>query len=188
MITVNDTQIIQLFFDRNEQAIAESSRAYGGLLKKIAMQILGNAQDAEECVSDTMLKAWNTIPPEKPTFFRAYLAKLTRNLSLNRAEENHALRRGGGQAPLVLDELAECLRSSEDVEASVDRRACIAALEDFVRSLPEQHAKVFMRRYFSMIPIADIAAELEISENTVKSILSRTRTKLQKHLSKEGLL
>ena len=185
---MNDNSIIKLFFERNEQAIAESSRAYGGLLKKIAMQIVGNAQDAEECVNDTMLRAWNTIPPEKPEFFRAYLAKLTRNLSLNRAAENHTLRRGGGQTPLVLEELAECISSSENVEQAVDRRACVKAIEEFVRSLPAEHGKVFMRRYFSMIPVSDIAAELELSENTVKSILSRTRAKLQKHLNKEGLL
>ena len=113
---MTDKAIIAMFEQRNEQGIAEANRAYGGLLQTIAMHILRDSRDAEECVNDTLLNAWNSIPPKKPVFFSAYLAKLTRNLALNRYAEEHTLKRGGGEVPAVLDELAECIPSQSDTE------------------------------------------------------------------------
>ena len=185
---VNDKSMVELFEQRNEQGIAEANRAYGGLLKTIAMHILHDSRDAEECVSDTMLKAWNTIPPQKPKFFSAFLAKLTRNFALNRYAEEHAAKRGGGAVPIVLEELAECIPAQSDTEQVLDRMALTEALEKFLDSLPKQHAKIFMRRYFSMLEPGEIADELSVSENTVRSTLRRTGEKLRKFLLKEELL
>ncbi len=185
---MNEKSILALFEQRDEQGIREASRAYGGLLKTIAVRILGDGRDAEECVNDTMLKAWQSIPPKKPLHFRAYLAKIARNLALNRYEAEHSQMRGGGAVPAVLDELAECIPSPDNTEQVLDQIALSAALDSFLKSLPDQHAKVFMRRYFSMLEIGAIADELGLSVNTVKSILYRTRAKLHDYLEKEELL
>ena len=185
---MNDKSMIALFEQRNEQGNAEADRAYGGLLHTIAMHILHDSRDAEECVNDALLKAWNVIPPQKPKFFSAFLAKLTRNLALNRYAEEHALKRGGGELPAVLDELTECIPAQSDTEQVLDRMALTEALERFLAKLPNQHAQIFMRRYFSMLEPGEIAAELSVSENTVRSTLRRTREKLQEFLEKEELL
>lgn len=185
---MNDKSILSLFTKRDEQGIREASRAYGGLLRTVAMHVLGDSRDAEECVSDTMLKAWNSIPPAAPKYLRAYLAKLTRNIALNRYESEHAQMRGGGEIPVALDELTECIPARDNTERVLDRLALAAALDDFLKALPAQHAKIFMRRYFTLMDAGEIAAELGISENTVKSILRRTRAKLHDFLEKEELL
>lgn len=185
---MTDKAIIAMFEQRNEQGIAEANRAYGGLLQTIAMHILRDSRDAEECVNDALLNAWNSIPPKKPVFFSAYLAKLTRNLALNRYAEEHTLKRGGGEIPAVLDELAECIPSQSDTEQVIGRIALTEALEKFLTTLPKQHSQIFMRRYFSMLTPEEIAAELSVSENTVRSTLRRTREKLRVFLEKEELL
>lgn len=185
---MNDNLIVSLLEKRDERGIEEAGRAYGGLLRSIAMRILGDSRDAEECVNDTLMKAWMAIPPDKPKFLRAYLAKIANNLALNRYEADHAKMRGGGAVPAALDELAECIPASDNTEQVIDRIALTAALDSFLRSVPEKHAKVFMHRYFSMLETDEIAAELHMSRNTVKSILRRTREKLQTYLEKEGLL
>ena len=185
---MNERSILDLFAKRDERGIQEAGRAYGGLLRTVAMHILGDSRDAEECVNDTLMKAWLSIPPDKPRFLRAYLAKIARNLALNRYETEHAQFRGGGETEAALDELSECIPSRENTEQVLDKIALTAALDSFLKSIPEQHAKVFMNRYFSMMNVGEIAAELDLSEGTVKSILRRTRTKLQTHLTKEGLL
>ena len=186
--TVNDEKLIGLFEARSERGIEEADRAYGGLCRSIAMHILSDSRDAEECVNDALLNAWNAIPPQKPRNFSAFLASITRNLALNRYAANRAQRRGGGQVPLVLEELSECISAPERTEQVLDRMALHDTLESFLRSLPPKQSKVFMRRYFSMMSVADIAAEMKISESTVKSILRRTRTKLHERLEKEELL
>ena len=185
---MNDKAMIALFEHRDEQGIAEADRAYGGLLHMIAVHILHDSRDAEECVNDALLKAWDTIPPQKPKYFSAFLAKLTRNHALNRYAENHAAKRGGGEVPAVLEELSECIPAQSDTEQVLDRMALTDALESFLATLPRQHAQIFMRRYFSMLEPGEIAAELSVSENTVRSTLRRTREKLHTYLEKEGLL
>ena len=185
---MNDNSIIALFEQRNEKGIEEAGRAYGGLLRGIAMRILGDSRDAEECINDTLMKAWLAIPPDKPKFLRAYLAKITSNIALNRYESDHAKKRGGGVIPATLDELAECIPAPERTDQVIDRIALTAALDSFLKTIPEKHAKVFMHRYFTMLETDEIAAELHLSQNTVKSILRRTRAKLQTYLEKEGLL
>ena len=187
-VTVNDEKLIGLFEARSERGIEEADRAYGGLCRSVAMHILSDRLDAEECVNDSLLHAWNAIPPAKPRRFSAFLAAITRNLALNRYAADHAQRRGGGQMPLVLDELAECISAKENTEHVLDRMALHDTLESFLKALPPKHCTVFMRRYFSMIPVAEIAAELGMRESTVKSILRRTREKLRERLEKEDLL
>ena len=173
---------------RSEQAIGELDNAHGAAVRKTAANILNDRQDEEECANDTWLGVWNTIPPQKPKYFSAFLAKLTRNLALNRYAEEHAAKRGGGAVPVVLEELAECISSQSDTEQVLDRMALTDALERFLASLPKQHAQIFMRRYFTMLEAGEIAAELSVSENTVRSTLRRTREKLQVFLEKEELL
>ena len=185
---MKDSQIVELIEQRSERGIAEADRAYGGLCRAVAMQILRDHRDAEECVSDALLKAWNAIPPAKPVFFSAFLAKITRNLALNRWNAEHTQGRGRGEVPLVLDELAECIPSAERTDQVLDKMVLHDSLERFLASVPLQHSRVFMRRYFAMKQVKEIAEEMDISENTVKSILKRTREKLEKHLKKEELL
>lgn len=185
---MRDQSILELFEKRDERGIEEAGRAYGGLLHTVAVHILGDSRDAEECVNDTLMKAWLAIPPDKPKFLRAYLAKITRNLALNRYESERAQSRGGGAVETALDELSECIPACENTEQILDQMALTAALDRFLKTISPQHAKVFMHRYFSMMDVGEIAAELDLSENTVKSILRRTRAKLQVYLKKEGLL
>ena len=139
----------------------ESSLKYGAYCRTIAWNILFSREDSEECVNDTMLKAWQSIPPKKPLHFRAYLAKVARNLALNRYEAEHSQMRGGGAVPAALDELAECIPSPDNTEQVLDQIALSAALDSFLKTLPDQHAKVFMRRYFSMLEVGAVADELQ---------------------------
>lgn len=185
---MNDDAIVALIEQRSERGIKETERAYGAMLKAAATRILRDVRDAEECVSDTLMKVWNAIPPAKPDHYAAFLLKITRNLALNRREAEHTQKRGGGEIPLVLEELAECIPSAERTDHVIDKIALTESLEQFLAEIPAQHSRVFMRRYFSVMPVKTIAEELELSENTVKSILKRTRDKLEKHLKKEGLL
>ena len=185
---MDEQHILQLFEQRSEDAVRESTRCWGALLHSIAHRILGCSEDAEECCDDALLAAWNAIPPAKPTHLRAYLAALTRNLALNRLAKENAEKRGGGEVPLALEELSECVSGSESVEQAVDRHALAETIEDFVQGLPGQQAKIFMRRYFSMMPVGEIAAELGVGESMVKSSLARAREKLRKHLEEEGFL
>ena len=185
---MDDSSILSLYAARSEQAIKETQARYGRLMQKIAYQILGSTEDAEECVSDVLLQVWRAIPPEKPAYFRAYLAALTRNAALNRYAANTAQKRGAGETAAALDELSECIPSQENIERTVEQRAVIEALEHFLKKLPEKHARIFMLRYFSMLKLSDIAGELSVPENTVKSILKRTRKKLCSELKKEELI
>ncbi len=182
-----DSEILMLFSAHDESALAEAARAYGGLCKGIAQNILGSEQDAEECVNDMLFAAWNSIPPE-PEHLRAYLAALTRNLAMNRLQKRHAQRRGGGELPGVLDELAELLPAQESVEQTVDERALTEAIAGFLRGISSRARRVFLLRYFSAMPVQEIANTLSLNENTVKSILMRTRGKLRVYLQKEGYL
>mgnify|MGYP002868854863 CR=1 FL=1 len=181
-----DQAVLALYLARDEHAIEETAKQYGALCRSIALRILGNAQDAEECVNDTLLRAWESIPPE-PEHLPAYLAALTRNLALNRLAERNALRRGGGQVPAALHELSELLPSADDVEHQADMHALTQAIAQFLRGEPVKNRRVFLRRYFSMMSVQEVAASLGMNENTVKSILKRTREKLRDFLEKEGI-
>ena len=185
---MNDRDIVNLYWQRSEQAIAETERKYGSYCHIIAYNILENSEDSEECVNDTWLNAWNAMPPQKPIRLQMFLAKITRNLSFNRFNARFAEKRGGGEIILVLDELAECLAAESDVESEYEARELGQRIRMFVRALPERDGNVFVRRYFFTEPVAEIAKRYGLTDNNVMVILSRTRKKLKTHLIKEGFL
>lgn len=182
----NDAQIIDLYWNRDAQAISASMNRYGSYCFSIADGILNNAQDAEECVNDTWLRAWNAIPPTRPAVLKIFFAKITRHLSFDKYKAGKALKRGGGNIQLVLDELAECIADESDVEGQVDAKELGKVINQFVASLPEREQNLFVRRYFFSEPIKAIADRYGLRENSVYVTLSRIRKRLRSHLSKEG--
>lgn len=184
---MDDSDIVELFFDRSEQAISETGKKYGRYCYSIAYNILHNREDAEECVNDTWLRTWNSILPKRPCRLQTYLGKITRHLALNKLEKSHALRRGRGQVPLVLDELAECIpdaRSSADPAEDIFIREL---LDRFLADLPVVTRNIFVRRYWYMSSVKEIAREYHLTESNVTVTLFRTRKKLKKYLEKEGI-
>ena len=182
---MKDEAILELYWARSEAAIDETDRVYGRYCYTVAFGILRDQQDAEETVNDAWLKAWESIPPERPRSLKGFLARITRQLSINRLERSIARKRGGGQYAMALDELAECIpdRSREDL---AELTALRDALNRFLRSLPPEPRAVFIRRYWHTQSIAEIAANCGMSESKVKSMLLRSRNKLRKALTEEG--
>lgn len=185
---MEDSQIIELYWQKNEDAIKETDRKYREYCFAIANNILCNHQDSEECVNDTWLNTWNAIPPQKPKALQIFLAKITRNLSFNRFNARSAQKRGSGEITLVLDELAECLSGESDVESEYAAKELGQHIRLFVHALPEKACNVFVRRYFFTDPVREIAKRYRLTENNVMVILSRTRKKLKQYLVKEGFI
>lgn len=181
-----DAQIIGLYWNRDSKAISASMERYGAYCFSIANGILNNVQDAEECVNDTWLRAWNAIPPTRPTVLKVFFAKITRHLSFDRYKARKALKRGGGNIQLVLDELAECIADESDVEDQFSIKELGQVINQFVASLSEREQNLFVRRYFFSEPIKMIADRYDMNENSVNVALSRIRKRLRSHLSKEG--
>ena len=185
---MKDEEIIELYFQRNERAIEETDYKYGDYCASIAVNILKNDQDVEECIDDTYLKTWNTIPPTRPEIFRIFLGKITRNLAFDRYEMNSAKKRGGGVINEVLDELQECIPATHTVEHEILGSELSAIIKDFVDSLPEKDALIFVGRYFYTDDISTIAKKMGLTNNNVSVILNRLRRKLEVRLMKEGYL
>ncbi|MBQ8381648.1 MAG: RNA polymerase sigma factor [Clostridia bacterium] len=183
-----DERIIDLYFDRSEEAITETAARYGGYLEKIAGSILSCDEDTEECLSDTYLRVWESIPPNRPGSLKAYLARIARNLAIHRYEKERAEKRGGGEVPLVLSELAECVPDTASAEDGYSKNALTDALNRFLGGLPREKRIVFLRRYWYNASIAEIARNMELSEAKVKSILHRLRGELKRLLEEEGIL
>ena len=184
---VNDQAIIELYWARDQLAIRESDEKYGPYCRTIAHNVLQDRLDSEECVNDTWHRAWESMPPQRPGLLRAFFGTITRNLALNRWEKQHAQKRGGGQLPLALEELSECLPATDSVERAVEERELTALLELFLESLPRQARVIFLRRYWFLMPVKDIAKGLSVSESKVKMSLLRSRNKLRELLEKEGI-
>ena len=184
---MEDQLIIDLFFQRSEQAIEETDKKYGGYCYSIAYNILTNREDSEESVSDTYLAAWNTIPPRRPNFLNAFLGKLTRHISIDRWRKRSAKKRGGGEMPLVLEELQECVANGENLEERYEQKELVRQVRKFVASLSDTERRVFVCRYWYLDSTAEIAKRFGFSENKVSSILHRTRGKLEKYLIREGI-
>lgn len=182
---MEDQQIVDLYFARSESAITETDRKYGRYCHSIAYNILEDHEDAKEIVNDTYLKAWNTIPPNRPDPLKPYVGMISRHLSLDRYEEYHTQKRGG-QVPLVLEELAECIPDKDSREDIGESVALKDALAKFIRSLPDKTQRIFLRRYWYASSVAEIAEEYGMRENSVNVLLHRTRKKLKDHLQKEG--
>ena len=183
---MEDSQIIQLYWERDEQAIDATLQKYGSFCTAIAKNILGNDQDAEECVNDAYLSVWNAIPPHRPGILPAFLAKITRNTALNKYKHNTAQKRGGGQLPLVLDELSDRVSGKETVEQAFDRQELLQAIQDFLASLSPQKRNIFLCRYWYTDSVAAIAARCGMKEGAVAMTLSRLRRKLHRYLSERG--
>lgn len=143
-------------------------------------------EDAEECVNDTYLNAWNTIPPHKPNILSAFLGKITRNLSINKYRHDRTEKRGGGQVPAVLDELLDIVSDSAGVEQSIEQNELVAAIDQFLAGLSKEKRKIFVCRYWYFDSVSDIAERFGMTENNVSVTLSRTRTKLHNYLLKRG--
>ena len=184
---MDDLGIIALFWDRQERAVEETSRKYGHYCWTVAYNILRSKEDSEECVNDTWLKAWNIIPPQRPSILSAFLGKITRNLALDRYRSSRSSKRGGGQMPVALEELKECLPDLTAVEDLAAEAELNKILDRFLRSLPERDYCIFLRRYWYVDSMLDIAHRYQMAEGTVKSSLYRTRQKLKAYLEEEGV-
>ena len=183
---MEDNEIVQLYWDRNQEAISATSRKYGNYCHSIAWNLLGNVQDAEECVNDTYLNAWNAMPPHKPQILGIFLGKITRNLCINLYKSQQAQKRGGGEAALVLEELEECVSGRNNVEQEIDRRELVKTVNGFLGSLSEEKRNIFIRRYWYADSVADIAGYFGMTEAGAAMTLSRIRGRLKKYLLERG--
>uniref|UniRef100_UPI0040564B74 RNA polymerase sigma factor n=1 Tax=Agathobacter sp. TaxID=2021311 RepID=UPI0040564B74 len=183
---MEDREIIELFWNRTDMAISVADKKYHSYCQCIAYNILGNKEDAEECLNDTWMKAWNTIPPQNPTNLAAFLGKITRNTALNYRRDKYRKRRSSGQMDLVLEELEECVSYAKTVEQEIAEKELAKIINHFLGTLPELERNVFVCRYWRLEPISQIAAYAHSGESKIKSMLFRIRKKLKKHLEKEG--
>lgn len=185
---MDDLDIIALYNQRDQSAITQTQLKYGAYCMEVAYRVLENRQDAEECVNDAYLHTWNAIPPQNPTSLRAFLAKITRNIALNRYRDGHTQKRGAGEISVALDELSECLTNGESIADDYLKQELGAYVDRFLRKLPRKECDIFLCRYYFLYPTAQIATQHGISETAVRTSLSRTRQKLKRYLQKEGLL
>ncbi len=183
---MNDEQIIELLFARDEAGIAALRESYGKLLKSVAYGILRSEQDAEECESEALLRAWNSIPPAKPQRLAAYLCRISRRLALDRYDYNKAAKRGGSSSAVPIDELEECIAGGSDASELLSENELTRLLNSFLMAQDYNTRVIFMRRYWFGDTIPEIARRLHSGESMVKSRISRTLKKLREYLRKEG--
>ena len=184
---VEDGKIIDLYWARSQQAIEASQEKYGAYCHTIARRILEQEEDAEECVNDTWLHAWNAMPPQRPSILSAFFGKLARNLSLDRWRRNRAAKRGGNQVELALHELGDCLPAGGGPEQALDEKETGRVISQFLRTQPQLDRTLFIRRYWHLEPIAALAQDFQLRESQIKSRLFRTRQRLKAALEKEGI-
>jgi RNA polymerase sigma-70 factor (ECF subfamily) len=183
---MDDPKIVQLYWDRDEQAIPATADKYGRYCTAIARNILGSNEDAEECVNDTYLNAWNSMPPHRPSVLSTFLGKITRNLSFNRYKHNTADKRGGGETTAVLDELLEIVSDTDSVEQEINRKELVKAIDTFLGTLSADKRGIFICRYWYFDSISTIASSFGMTENNVSVNLNRTRLKLHNYLLERG--
>lgn len=183
---MEDFEIVELYWDRDENAIAQTDAKYGKYCRKIAYSILYDREDTEESVNDTYLQTWNSLPPHRPERLSTYLGKICRNISINLYEKLTAEKRGGHEADACLDEMAEVVGRSSDVEEQLDLSLLTDTINAFLKRCDKQARIVFVQRYWYMIPVKQIAKENHMSESNVKMTLLRTREKLRDYLEEEG--
>lgn len=179
---MDDSVIVEMYWQRNGDAIKRSDEKYGKMLNGISISVLGCKEDAEECVSDTYLAAWNRMPDERPVYLGAFLSKITRHFSIDRYRKNTAARRGGGE---ICNELTECIPSHTDVFEQLENRELARMIDRFLAELDEEKRRIFIRRYFYNDSVVDIAKRFSISTSKVKSVLHRLRESLKKRLQEE---
>lgn len=184
---MNDAAIIELFWKRSESAITETSEKYGRFCHSISYNILQNEQDVEECLNDTWLGAWNTIPPKRPSAFSIFLGKITRNLSLDKYRKYHAEKRFMTRTAEVLDELEECISCSDNVSDWLEEAYLTECIENFLYAITPEKRNIFIRRYWYLDSIKEISEDYGISESKTALVLFRMRAQLKMILEKEGV-
>lgn len=185
---MEDARIVDLYWARSENAIAETSAKYGKYCYTIAYNVLANHEDADESVNDTYLDAWNNMPPYRPSILSTFLGKITRRISIDKWRRRTAEKRGGGEIVLALDELSDCVPSDHNVEQEVEAAELAKVIDDFVMSLPPMDRRVFICRYWYLDPISAISKQFGFSESKVKMMLHRQRRSLLSHLKREAFL
>ena len=185
---MDDEMIVQLYWDRSENAITETDRKYGAYCNSIAYGILRDKEDAEESVSDTYLDAWNSMPPHRPSILATFLGKITRRISIDRWRTKNRLKRGGGEVVLALEELEQCIVGGHSPEQEIEDKNLAHTINDFLDELPLQERRVFLARYWYLDSIREIAEDFHFSQSKVMSMLFRIRNKLRNRLEKEGYL
>ncbi len=185
---VNDQQIIEMYWNRDEQAIRSTADKYGSYCYAIAFGILHNEEDSKESVNDTYMNAWNRMPPDRPAVLKNFLGRLTRWISVDRWRKKTAGKRGGGELPQVLEELSECISKDGDPVGETEKKLLDETVGAFVKGLGDTEQRVFLSRYWYAESVKEIANRFCFSESKVKSMLMRTRKKLHERLVKEGLL
>lgn len=185
---MEDTEIVELFRQRNTDALHQAGRKYGKLCKQVARNILPCAEDAEECLNDAYLALWNSIPPKRPQSLGGYMATLVRNACLTRYRREHTKKRGGGQVDLALEELSEVLAGQSDVEKDFEAKALTREINRFLSTLSKDDRIIFLSRYWLMLSAPEIEAQLGFSHSKITSSLFRSRNKLKAHLIKEEWL
>ena len=183
---MEDFKIIELFFERNENAISETERKYGRYLSKIAYNILFNFEDSKECVNDTYMKAWNTIPPQQPKVLSTFLGKITRRLAIDVFRKKHAEKRENSEYALSLSELDECIPDGFSAEKEFEQKELSGSINRFLASLSKENRDIFVCRYFYSDSIKEISSFFGTGEEKIKSSLFRSRKALKEHLEKEG--
>ena len=184
---MEDVAIVELYWQRQERAIAETKTKYDAYCNTIAWRILNDAHDAEECVNDTYLGAWNAMPPHRPTSLRTFLGKITRNLSLKRWRARSAAKRGAGEVALSLDELEECVPTADSAQEYLEAAELARMLDTFLGGLSADDRRMFVCRYWYFDSVAEISERFGFSLSKVKMSLKRTRDKLANYLEQEGV-
>ena len=184
---MEDKMIVELYWQRDETALVHTAAKYGPYCRTIADNILHNSYDAEECLNDTYIGAWNSMPDHRPERLRHYLGKMTRWIALNRLDEKRSQKRGGKTAEIHFDELIDYAASEKSTEETVELKEICSAINHFLTELPAVERQIFLARYWFAAPVADIADKFGFSQSKVKSQLMRTRNKLLKYLEAEGL-
>ena len=185
---MEDHQIVELYWQRDQRAIEHTQHKYENYLMKIAYHILYDLEDCAESVNDTYMAAWNAIPPHRPQSLCAFLSKLTRRIAIDLLRKKQSAKRGGGEYALSLEELSQCLPGGNDPEESVNSRELASSIEAFLRQLPEKTRNVFIGRYFYMDSVKEVARYCGLTESNAKVLLHRTRLALGEYLKKEGYL
>ena len=184
---MEDHDIVDMYWKRDPEAIRETGAKYGGYCAAIARNILPDSRDTEECLNDTWMNAWNAMPENRPKLLAPFLGKITRNLAFNRYRAGRTEKRGRGELPLVLDELAECASPTSTLQA-VEAAELEETIHRFLQTLPERDCGIFLRRYWFVESMAETAGRYGMREGAVRSSLFRSREKLRRYLKKEGLL
>ena len=184
---MEDERIVDLYWQRSDEAISETNQKYGRYCHTIAYNICGKDEDAEECVNDTWFRAWNLMPDQRPSVLSVFLGRITRNLAIDCIKARNRLKRGGGEAVLVLDELEECIPGGKPPEQVLEEKELEEAIRRFVSELPAFEKTIFILRYWHLISVPEISKKLCCSQGKIKSSLFRTRKKLRIFLQEEGL-